>query len=41
MPLPRNPTVQDFFTLYITEQIIDYFIVQTNLYVQQLVEKNK
>ena len=29
--LCRNPTAQDFFKLYITEQIIDQIVIQTNL----------
>ena len=41
MPLPRNPTAQDFFKLYITDQIIDHFVVQTNLYAQQFIEQHQ
>ena len=39
MPLPRNPTVQDFLKLYITDQIIDHIVIQTNLYAQQFIEQ--
>ena len=39
MPLPRNPTAQDFFKLYITDQIIDHIAIQTNLYAQQFIEQ--
>ena len=30
--LPTNPTVEDFFKLSITEEMIDHLVVQTNLY---------
>ena len=39
MPLPRNPTAQDSFKLYITDQIIDHNVMQTNLYAQQFTEQ--
>ena len=39
MPLPRNLTAQDFFKLYITDQIIDYTLIQTNLYAHQFIEQ--
>ena len=35
VPQPRNPTAQDFFKLYITDQIIDHIVIQTNLYAHQ------
>ena len=35
MPLPRSSSAHDFFKLYITEQIIDHIVIQTNLYAQQ------
>ena len=41
MPLPRNPTAQDFFKLYITDQIIDHIVLQTNLYAQQFIEQHQ
>ena len=41
MPLPRNPTVQDFFKLYITDQIIEHIVIQTNLYAQQFIEQHQ
>ena len=41
MPLPRNPTAQDFFKLYITDQIIDHIVIQTNLYAQQFIEQHQ
>ena len=37
--LPRNPTPQDFFKLYITEEIIDHLVTQTNLYAAQYIER--
>ena len=39
--LPTNPTVEDFFKLYITEEMIDHLVVQTNLYARQCLEKEK
>ena len=39
MPLPRNPTAQNSFKLYITDQIIDHIVMQTNLYAQQFIEQ--
>ena len=33
-PLPPNPTAEDFFKLYINEDIIDHIVTQTNLYAQ-------
>ena len=41
MPLPRNPTAQDLFKLYITDQIIDHNVIQTNLYVQQFIKQHQ
>ena len=41
MPIPRNPTVQDFFKLYITDQIIDHIVIQTNLYAQQFIKQHQ
>ena len=41
VPLPRNPTAQDFFKLYITDQIIDHIVVQTNLYAHQFREHHQ
>ena len=41
VPLPRNPTTQDFFKLYITDQSIDHIVVQTNLYAQQFIEQHQ
>ena len=41
MPLPRNPTAQDFFKLYITEQLIDQIVTQPSLYAQQFIEQNQ
>ena len=37
--LPANPTVEDFFKLYITEDMIDHLVVQTNLYARQFLDK--
>ena len=39
--LPRNPTSEDFFKLYITDEIIDEVVTQTNLYATQYLEKEK
>ena len=39
--LPTNPTVEDFFKLYITEERIDHLVVQTNLYARQFLDKEK
>ena len=41
VPIPRNPTAQDFFKLYITDQIIDRIVVQTNIYAQQFIEQHQ
>ena len=41
VPLPRNPTAQDFFKLYITDQIIDHIVLHTNLYAQQFIEHHQ
>ena len=39
--LPTNPTVEDFFKLYIIEEMIDHLVVQTNLYARQFLDKEK
>ena len=39
--LPTNPIVEDFFKLYITEEMIDHLVVQTNLYARQFLDKEK
>ena len=39
--LPTNPTVEDFFKLYITEEMIDHLVVQTNLYARQFLDKER
>ena len=39
--LPTNPTVEDFFKLYITEEMIDHLVVQTSLYARQFLDKEK
>ena len=41
VPLPRIPAAQDFFKLYITDQIIDHNVTQTNLYAQQFIEQHQ
>ena len=38
-PLPTKSTPLDFFKLYITDNIIDHLVVQTNLYAQQFIER--
>ena len=38
-PMPRNPKSQDFFQLYITDEIIDKIVTETNLYAEQFIEK--
>ena len=37
--LPTNPIVEDYFKLYMTDEIIDYIINQTNIYAVQYMEK--
>ena len=37
--MPRNPTAQDFFQLYITDEVIDRIVTETNLYAEQFIEK--
>ena len=39
--LPRNPTGEDFFKLYITEEMINHLVFQTNLYARQFLHKEK
>ena len=39
--LPTNSTVEDFFILYITEEMIDHLVVQTNLYERQFFGQRK
>ena len=39
--MPRNPTSEDFFKLYITDEIIDEVGTQTNLYARKYLEKEK
>ena len=39
--LPTNPTVEEFFKLYITEEMIDHLVVQINLYARQFLDKEK
>ena len=34
VPLPPNATPEDFFKLYIDENIIDHMVIQTNLYAE-------
>ena len=34
-PLPRNPSTEDYFRLYIIVDVIDMIVTQTNLYAQQ------
>ena len=41
VPLPPNPTAEDFFKLYITEDIIDHIVTQTNLYAQQYIDREQ
>ena len=40
-PLSPNPTAEDFFKLYINEDIIDHIVTQTNLYAQQYIEREQ
>ena len=37
--MPRNPTSQDLFQLYITDEIIDRIVTETNLCADQFIEK--
>ena len=39
--LPTYPTVEDFFKPYITEEMIDHLVVQTNLFARQFLDKEK
>ena len=39
--LQTNPSVEDFFKLYITEEMIDHLVVQTNLYARQFFGQRK
>ena len=39
--VPRTHTDEDFFRLYITEEIIDHVVTQTNLYERQYLEAEK
>ena len=39
--LPRNPTPEDYFKLYITEENIDCMVTQTNLYATQFLENEQ
>ena len=41
MPLPRNQTTQDFFKLYITEQIIDCILILPSLHALQFIEQHQ
>ena len=41
VPLPPNPTAEDFFKLYITEDIIDHIVTQTNLYAHQYIDREQ
>ena len=36
--MPRNSTSQDFFQLYITDEIIDKIVTETNMYAEQFIE---
>ena len=38
-PMPINPTSQDIFHLYITDEVIEGIIAETNLYAEQFIEK--
>ena len=40
-PLPRNPSTEDFFRLYITVDVIDMIVTQTNLYAQQFLGREQ
>ena len=37
--LPRNPAPLDFFKLYITDEIVDHLVTQTNHYATQFIER--
>ena len=37
--LPRNSSSLDFFKLYITEEMIDHLVTQTNIYAAQYIER--
>ena len=40
-PLPPNPIAQDFFKLYIGEEIVDHIVTQTNLYAETYIERER
>ena len=39
--LPDNPNPYDYFSLYLTDTIMEYTMKETNLYAEQFLEKNK
>ena len=39
--LLRNPSVEDYFKLYITEEIIVHLVTQTNLYATQYIQREQ
>ena len=39
--LQNNPNPYDYFSLYLTDTILEYIIKETNLYAEQFLEKNK
>ena len=39
--LPRNPRALDYFKLYITEELIDHIVTQTNLYAAQFIAREQ
>ena len=38
--LPRNPLPLDYFKLYVTDEIIDIIVQETNLYAEQCIERD-
>ena len=40
-PLPENAIAEDFFKIYIDEEIIDHIVRQTNLYAEGYIERER
>ena len=40
-PLPPNPIAQDFFKLFIDEEIVDHIVTQTSLYAETYIERKR
>ena len=40
-PLPENAIAEDFFKIYIDEEIIDHIVRQTNFYAEGYIERER